>query len=131
MDKIGQSGGFLGRILGPLLKTGFLLMKNLLIPLAKRILIPIGLTAAASGTDAITQKKIHGSGTTALIILNEEMEDIIKIVKSLNESGLLIKGVSEIIKNEATEAASLLGNLLTGKGILGAGESTVRVGQTF
>ena len=106
-------------------------MKNLLIPLAKRILIPIGLTAAASGTDAATQKKIHGSGTTALIILNEEMEDIIKIVKSLNESGLLIKRVSEIIKNEATEAASLLGNLLTGKGILGAGESTVRASQTF
>ena len=54
-----------------------------------------------SAADAAIQKKIYGSGTTALIISNEEMRDIIKIVKSIEESGLLIKGISETIKNEA------------------------------
>ena len=80
-------------------------------------------------------KKIHGSGTTALIISNEEMEDIMKIVKSLEELGLLIKGISETIKNEAKEqkgrflsmllgtlVASVLGNALAGKGLIRAGE---------
>ena len=56
-----------------------------------------------SATDAAIQKKIYGSGTIALVISNEEMEDIMKIVKSLEESGLPIKGISETIKNEATE----------------------------
>ena len=63
------------------------LMKNVLTPLAKSILILFGLTAAASATDAAIQKKLFGSGTTALIILNKEMEDIMKTVKSLEESG--------------------------------------------
>ena len=103
MHKIGQSGGFLGRILGPLLKTGLPLKKNALKPLAKSVLIPLGLTAVASATDAAIQKKIFGSGMTTLIISNEEMNDIVKIVKSLKESGLLIKGVSKIIQNEAKE----------------------------
>ena len=53
-----------------------------------------------SATDAAIQKKIFGSSTTALINSNEEMEDIKKIVKSLQESGLLIKGISETIKKE-------------------------------
>ena len=65
----------------------------------KTVLIPLGLTAAESATDAAIYKKMFGSGTTALIISNEEMNDIMKIVKSLEESGLLIKDVSETIKN--------------------------------
>ena len=86
-----QSGGFLVRLLGPLLKTGLPLIKNVIKPLGKSVLIPLGLTAAAA--DAGIHKKIVGSGnTTALIISNDEMEDIIKIVKSLEDSGLLLKG---------------------------------------
>ena len=144
MYKISQSGGFLGRLLGPLLKTGLLLMKNVLKPLAKRVLIPLGLTAAVSAADAAIHKKMFGSGTTTLIISNEEINDIMKIVKFLEESGLSIKGVSETIQNEAKEqkdgflgmllgtlGASLLGNLLTGKGVMGADEGTIRAGQTF
>ena len=79
------------------------LMKNVLTPLAKSVLIPLGLTAAASATDAAIQKKIYGSGATELIISNEEMEDIMKIVKLLQESELLIKWISETIKNETKE----------------------------
>ena len=101
LHKIGQSGGFLGRFLGPLLKTGLRLMKNVLKPLLKSVLIPLGLTAVASATDAAIQKKIFGSDMTTLIISNEEMDDKIKIVKSIKESGLLKKGVSKTIKNEA------------------------------
>ena len=74
-------------------------MKNVLKPLAKTVLIPLGLTSAASATDAAIQKKIFGSGTTTLIISNEEMNDVMKIFKSLEESGLLIKGIIETIKN--------------------------------
>ena len=76
-----QEGRFLN-ILRPLMTAGLPLMKNVLIPLAKSILIPLGLTAAASVTDATIQKKIYGSGTTSLIISNEEIEDILKIVQS-------------------------------------------------
>ena len=75
-------------------------MKNALKPLAKSVLIPVGLTAAASATDAVLHKKMFGSGTTRLITSNEEMNDIMKIVKSLGESGLLIKGVSKTVKNQ-------------------------------
>ena len=99
--KTGQSGRFLGRILEPLLKTGLPLIRNVFKPLAKSVLIPLGLTAAASATDAAIHKKMFGSGTTTLIISNEEMNDIMKIIKSLEECGLLIKGVRETIKNEA------------------------------
>ena len=80
--KIGQSEGFLGRLLGLLLKTGLPLVENVLKPLAKSVLIPLGLTAAASATDAAIQKKIFESGIATLIILNEEM-NIMKIVKPL------------------------------------------------
>ena len=52
LSKMIQSGGFLGRLLGPLLKTGLPLMKNVIKPLAKSVLIPLGLTAAASAADA-------------------------------------------------------------------------------
>ena len=100
LHKTGQSGGFLGRLLGPLLKTGLPLIGSVIKPLAKSILIPLGLTAAASTTDTAIHKKIFRSGFTTLKISNEEINDIMKIVNSLEESGLLIKGVSETIKNE-------------------------------
>ena len=83
MHKIGQSGGFLGRLLGPLLKAELSLIKNVFKPLAKSVLILLGLTAAASTTDAAFHGKTFGSGNTTLIISNEEMNDIIKIVKTL------------------------------------------------
>ena len=76
-----QSGGFLSRLLGSLLKTGLPLIKNVIKPLAKGVLILLGLTAAASAADAGIQKTILGSGnnTTTLIISNDEMRGIIKI----------------------------------------------------
>ena len=70
-------------------------------PLAKSVLIPLRLTTTTSATDAAIQKKMFGSGTAISIILNEEMNNIIKIIKSLEESGLLIKDVSKTMKNEA------------------------------
>ena len=101
MSTIVQSGGFLGRLLGPLLKTGLPLIGNVLKQLAKIVLIPLRLAAAAaSATNAAIHKKMFESGFTSLIISNEEREDIMKIVKCLEDSGLLIKGVSETIKNE-------------------------------
>ena len=115
---IGQSEGFSRRLLGSLLKAGLPLMKNVLTPLAKSVLIPLGLTAAASATDAAIQREIFGSGMTTLIISSDVMNDIMKIVKSLEESGLLIKGVNESIKNEANkQKGRFLGMLL---GTLGA-----------
>ena len=103
MHKIGQSGEFLGKILGSLLKTGLPLIENVLKPLAKSILTPLGLTAVASATGAAIHKKMFGSGTKTLVISNEEMNDIMKIIKSLKEYGLLIKGATKTIKNEAKE----------------------------
>ena len=140
LSKMIQSGGFFGRLLGPLLKTGLPLMKNVIKSLAKNVLIPSGLTAAVSAADAGIHKKVFGSGTTTLMITNDEMEDI-KIVKSLVDSGLLLKGVSETIQSEAKEqkggflsmllgtlGVSLLGNILAGKGMNRAGEGFVRAG---
>ena len=91
-------------------------MKNVLTPLAKSVLISLGLPAAAPATDEPIQKEIYESGTTALINLNEEMEDITRIVKSLEVSGLLTKGITETIKNKTKEQKSgflpiLLGTL--------------------
>ena len=104
------------------------LIGNVLKPLAKSVLISLGLTAAASATDAAIHKKMFGSRTTTLIISNEEMNDIMKIVKSLEESDLFIKSVSKTIENKAKEqkgrflgmlldslGASVLANLLQGK----------------
>ena len=82
LNKIGQSRGFLGRLLLPLLKTGLPLMKNILKTLAKTILIPLGLTAAAS-TDADIHKKMYESGVTKLIISNGEINDIMKQLRHL------------------------------------------------
>ena len=100
LSKMIQSGGFLGRLLGPLLKTGLPLIKNVIKPLVKSVLIPLGLTAAVWTEDAGIHKKISGSGNrpssssphmTTLITSNDELGDIIKIVKSLEDSGLLLK----------------------------------------
>ena len=81
--KIGQSGRFLVRLLGPLLKGGLSLIGNVLKPLAKSVLIPLGLAATASATDVAIHKKMFRSGNTTLVTWNEEMNDIMKIVKSL------------------------------------------------
>ena len=83
--------------------AGLPLMKSALMPLAESVLLASGLSVAMSATDAVIQKKIYGSASTALVISNEEMEDIMKIVKSLEESGLIIKGITETIKNETKE----------------------------
>ena len=148
LSKMIQSRGFLGRLLGPLLKTGLPLMKSVIKPLAKSVLLPLGLTAAASAADAGIHKKILGSGhsnNTPLIISNDEMDDVLKVVKSLEDSGVLLKGVSETIQHEAKEqsrrflsmllgtlGASLLGDILSkglsGKGVIRAGEGTIRAG---
>ena len=144
IKKLIQSGGFLGNLLSKLAGS---LMKVAL-PLAKNVLAPLGLTAAMSAIDGSIQKKIHGLGATKgagvkLIIEQEDMNDIIKIIKALKNSGILLKGVSKAIKNETKEqkggflskllgtlGASLLGNLLTGgKGIMRAGDGIVRAGS--
>ena len=90
-----QSGGYLGKLLGPLLKTGLPLIKNVITSLAKSTLIPLGLTAAASAADAgIHIKWWHQQWN----ISNDEINDIIKIVKPLEDSGLLLKGVTETVQ---------------------------------
>ena len=99
-----QSGRFSGRLLGPLLKTGLPLISNVIKSLAKSVLIALGLTGAASAADAGIHKKILGSGNnTTLIISNDEINDIIKIIKSLEDSGLLLKWVTDTVKNEVIE----------------------------
>ena len=103
ISKIIQFRGFLSKPLGPLLKTGLPLIKNVIKPLPKSVLIPLGLTAAASPADAEIQKKILGSGTTTLIISNEEMNEILKIIQTLEDSNILLKGVTKTIKNETKE----------------------------
>ena len=109
------------------------------VPLAKNDLAALGITAATSALDAGIQKKIHGSGTTTLIVSNEEMNDIMKI----EDSNILLKGVTKTIKDKTkkqkgeflsmllvTLGASLLGNLLTGKEIAraGSGKRIVKAG---
>ena len=128
IKKIIQSGGFLGKLLsklpGPLMKVA--------LPLAKNVLAPLGLIAAMSAIDGSIQKKIHGLGVK-LVIEEEDMKDIMKIIEALENSGILLKGVSKTIENETKEqrgglmllgtlGASLLGNLLSGgKGIMTRG----------
>ena len=114
LSKMIQSGGFfgnlLGKLAGPLMKVAM--------PLAKNVLAPLGLSAAMSAIDGTIKKKMLGSGATTLIISNDEMDDILKIVKSLENSGVLSKGVSETIQHEAKEQrGGFLGILL---GTLGA-----------
>ena len=124
ISKIIQSGGFLGSLLskiaGPLMKVA--------VPLAKNILAPLGITATALEIDAGIQKKIHGSEITTLIISNEEMNDVLKIVQAVADSNVMLKGITKTIKNETKEqkggfismllgalGANLLGNMLAGK----------------
>ena len=94
---------FLGKLLGSLLKTGLPLIKSVIRPLAISVLIPLVLTAAASAEDAGIHKKILGSENTTLIISNEEMNDVIKSVQALEDSNILLKGVTETVKNETKE----------------------------
>ena len=75
-------------------------MKNVIQPLATSVLIPLGITVAASAADAEIHNKILDSGTTTLTISNEEMEDIMKIIKSIEDSGIWLKGVTETIRNK-------------------------------
>ena len=138
-----QPGRFLGKLLGQLLKTGLPLIKNVITPLAKIVLIPLGLTAAASAANAGIHKKILGSGGhTTLIISNKDIENLIKIVKSLEDLGLLLKGATESVPNEVTGqkggflsmllgtlGTSLWGNLLAGKGINRAGGGILRADE--
>ena len=81
--KIARQEGELFNFLRPLRLVGLQLMKNVLTPLAKSVLVSLGLAEAASATDAAVQKKFFGSGMTLLTISSEKMEDIMKIVKSL------------------------------------------------
>ena len=143
IKKIIQSGGFLGKLLsklaGPLTKIA--------LPLANNVLAPLGLTAAMSAIDGSIQKKIHRSGAikgagVKLIIEQEDMNDM-KIIEALENSGILLKGVSKTIENETKEqkggflcmllgtlGASLLVNLLSGgKGIMRVGDGIVRAGE--
>ena len=137
IKKLIQSGGFLDKLLsklaGPLMKVA--------LPLAKNVLAPLGLTAAMSAIDGSIQKNIYGSGVK-LIIEQEDMNDM-KIIEALENSGILLKGVTKTVENETKEqrggflgmlletlGASLLGNLLTGgKGIMRAGDGIVRAGE--
>ena len=137
IKKLIKSGGFLGKLLsklaGPLMKVAMSLAKN--------VLASLRLTAAISAIDGSIQKKIHGSGVK-LTIEEEDMQDITKIIKELENSDTLLKGVSKTIENEIKEqrggflsmllgtlGASLLGNLLTGKGIMRAGDGIVRADE--
>ena len=95
----------------PLMTTGLPLMKSELTPLAKRVLLLLGLSAGMSAADEAIQKKIYWSETTALIISNEEMEDMMKIVKSIEESGLLTKGTSEAIKDKRRIYSNVIRNI--------------------
>ena len=75
-------------------------MKNVIQPLAISVLIPLGITVAASASDAEIHNKILDSGTTTLTTSNEEMEDIMKIIKSIEDSDISLKGVTETIRNK-------------------------------
>ena len=101
--------GFL-KLLASLLKSGLPLLKSVIKPLGM-----LGLTAAASATDTAINRNILGSGVhTTLIISNDEMNHILKIVKSLEDSGVLLKGVSETVKNKAKEQSRGFLSMLLG-----------------
>ena len=102
-SKMMQSGRFFGKLLGPLVKTELPLMKNSIKPLAKSVLILLGLAAAASAADVVIHQENLRFRKATLIISNDEMEDIIRIVKSLEDSGLSLKGANETIQNKVKE----------------------------
>ena len=128
-----QKGGFLA----PLLKSGLPLLKSVIKPLGM-----LGLTAVVSATDAAINKKILGFGNhTTLIISNDDLNDLLEVLKSLEKNDILLDGITETVKNEVNEekggllsmllgilGASLLGNMLAGRGVIRAGERTVRAG---
>ena len=135
-----KKGVFL-RFLAPLLRSGLPLLKSVIKPLGM-----LGLTAAASATDATINKKILGSGNhTTLIISNDDLNNLLQVIKSLENSSILLDGITETVKNEVKEqkggflsmvlgtlGASLLGDLLTkslsGRGVIRAGKGTIRPG---
>ena len=124
ISKIIQSGGFLGSLLsklaGPLMKGA--------VPLVKNILAPLGITATASVIDAGIQKQIHGSIRplfTTLIISNKEINDIMKIVQTVKNSNILLKGVTKTIKNETKEQKGGFLSMLLGT----LGASIMRMNQ--
>ena len=138
-----QEGGFLN-FLRP--KADLPLMKSVFTPVAKNVLLLSRLLAGMPAADTAIQKKIYGSEGTTLVISNDQIEDIMKIVKSLEELELLIKRSSETIKNEAKEQkggvfflpmllgtlpSSILGTALTEIGVITAGEGTIRAGENF
>ena len=131
-----QKSGFL-RFLAPLLKSGFPLLKSVIKPLGM-----LGLAAAASATDAAINQKILGSGNhITLTSSNDDMQDLIKIIKSLEDSGILLDGITETVENKVKNqkggflsmllgrlGASLLRNVLAGRDAVRAGEGTIRAG---
>ena len=98
LKKLVKSGGFLGKLLrklaGPLMKVAM--------PLAKNVLAPLGLTAVMSAIDGGIQKKMRGDGIK-LMIEDEDMNDIMKIIKALEKSGILLNGAGKTIENEVKE----------------------------
>ena len=96
IKKIIMSGGALGSILGKL--AGPLL--KIATPLATKVLPFLRLSAAMCGIDGAIQKKIHGSGRTTLVISNEELNDIMKIIQALEDSDILLKGINKTIKSD-------------------------------
>ena len=96
ISKIIQSGRFLGSLLSKL--AGPLMI--IAIPLTKNVLAPLGIGAAASAIDAGIQKEIRGSRTTSFIISNEEINDLMKILQVLEDSNILLKGVTKTNKNK-------------------------------
>ena len=129
-----QKGRFL-RFLAPLLKSGLPLLKSVIKPLGM-----LGLTAAASAADAAIHKKVFRTGNyTTLIISNDDLNDLLKVIKSLGNSGILLDGITETVKYEVKEqkdgfsstllsvvGSALLSSMLSGKGVIRAGEGTIR-----
>ena len=127
-----QKGGFL-RFLAPLLKSGLPLLKSVIQPLGM-----LGLTAVAS---AINKKILGSANHTTQIISNDDLNDLLEVIKSLEKNSILLDGITETVKNEVKEqkggflsmllgtlGASLLGNMLAGRGIIRVGEGTIRAG---
>ena len=127
-----QFGGFLASLLSKLV----VLLMKVAIPLVKNVLGPLGIIGAASAIDTGIQKKIDGSGcplSTTLVISIKEMKDMMNILQALEYSNIFLKGVTKTNKNETKEqkrglltmllgtlGASLLGNMLAGKGVVRA-----------
>ena len=134
-----QKGRFL-RYLAPLLKSRLPLLKSVIKPLGM-----LGLTAAASATDAAIHKKVLGTGNhTTLIFSNDDLNDLLKAIKSLENSGILLDGITETVKNKVKKqkggflstlfsvvGLALLSSMFSGKGVIRAVEGTIRVGYGF